>query len=361
MDTANLQFNIIYTPKTVAYLAPLVQSLLRHTNCRYRLVANACPADERAELQRLAATDDRLEYLLASEHEMLEHGKVLDWLHDQCSDEYFCFMDSDIVATRSYMEQLGAYIEQCDVFSSGHPLWYAPEDVILPANFRRWQGSYYTSTDGKTLGFTYFAVYRNALLTRVRNRWNVGFAYAYWDQQPPEIKQTLNRIGLRKIDYDTGKLLMGLMLAEGARFSAGELQGMQHLGGVSARAGDEPVFMYRGRLDKAACRLFGGALAAPLFRLADAWYGWRRPSPGLTAAQTRELPFKERRVMQSRARKRINTARYFTAYLHHLLHGTPEPAVPRLGYAPAEQRIRAAGKPLRDLYTSLGLTAARGA
>ncbi len=359
MNTADLQFNIIYTPKTVECLAPLVQSLLRWTNCRYRLVANACSADERLALQQLAATDDRLDYLLASENEMLEHGKVLNWLHDQCNDEYFCFMDSDIIATGPYMEQLSACVEQCDVFSSGHPLWYAEEDILLPVNFRRWQGSYCSATDGTTLGFTYFAVYRNDILTRVRNRWNVGFAYAYWDDQPAEVRQVLDGLGLRKIDYDTGKLLMSLMLAEGARFSAAELQGMQHLGGVSARAGDEPVFHYRGLLDKAACRLFGGSFAAPLFWLADAWLGWRYPSPGLTPAQTRQLPFAEKRIMQSRARKRVNTARYFTAYLQHLLQGTAPPEVPQLGHAPAEQRIRVAAGDLHTLFTELGLTAAR--
>lgn len=353
MNTADLQFNIIYTPNTVEYLSPLVHSLLKWTNCRYRLVANACSIEERRVLQELCRGDDRLEYLLASETEMLEHGKVLDWLQDQTDDEYFCFMDSDILATGSYMEQLGAYLNNCDVFSSGHPLWHAPEDITLPAHFQRWQGSYCASSDHKTLGFTYFAVYKNALLNQARRDTGVGFGYAYWSDIAPEHKKTLNRLGLRKIDYDTGKLLMALMLARGVRFQAAELKNMHHLGGVSARAGDEPAFFYRGRFDRVACRLFGGALAVPLLYLADSWYGARQPSPGLSAQQSRQLPFAERRIMQSRARKRVNTARYFHAYLHGLLHGTPLPEVPILGHPPAERRIADASRHLNSLFAEL--------
>lgn len=353
MNTADLQFNIIYTPNTVDYLAPLVHSLLRWTNCRYRLVANACNVEDRQKLQDLARSDERLDYLLASESEMLEHGKVLDWLQEQTDDEYFCFMDSDIIATGSYMEQLSAHIEACDVFSSGHPLWYAPEDITLPARFKRWQGSYCASTDNKTLGFTYFAVYRNALLTEVRKDTGVGFGYAYWSDIPAEHKQTLNRIGLRKIDYDTGKLLMALMLARGTRFRAAELKNMHHLGGVSARAGDEFTFFTRGKLDRLACRFLGGALAGPLLYLADTWYGLRTPSAGLTELQSRELPVAERRIMQSRARKRVNTARYFHAFLHSLLHKTEAPDVPVLGYQAAEERISQVSRDLRSLFDGL--------
>jgi len=353
MNTADLQFNIIYAPNTVDYLAPFVHSLLRWTNCRYRLVANACSIEDRQKLQDLAHTDDRLEYLLASDTEMLEHGKVLDWLQEQTDDEYFCFMDSDIMATGSCMEQLSAHIDACDVFSSGHPLWYAPEDITLPAHFRRWQGSYAASSDNKTLGFTYFAVYRNALLKEVRKETGVGFAYAYWADIPAEHKQSLNRIGLRKIDYDTGKLLMALMLARGTRFRAAELKNMHHLGGISARADDEFTFFARGKFDQLACRFLGGALAGPLLYLADTWYGLRTPSPGLTMTQSRELPMAERRIMQSRARKRVNTARYFHAFLHSLLYGTEPPDVPVLGYRPAEERISQASRSLRSLFDSL--------
>ncbi|MBT8421803.1 MAG: hypothetical protein HKN56_03575 [Gammaproteobacteria bacterium] len=353
MNTADLRFNIIYTPNTVDYLAPLVHSLLRWTNCQYRLVANACSISDRQTLQNLARSDDRLDYVLASDNEMLEHGKVLDWLQEQTDDEYFCFMDSDIIATGSYMEQLGAHIDACDVFSSGHPLWYAPEDITLPAHFKRWQGSYCASSDNKTLGFTYFAVYRNALLSEVRNETGVGFGYAYWSDIAPEHKQTLNKIGLRKIDYDTGKLLMALMLARGTRFRAAELQHMHHLGGVSARAGDEFTFYTRGKIDQLAYKFAGGALAGPLLRLADTWYGLRTTSAGLTPAQSRQLSIAERRIMQSRARKRVNTARYFHAFLHSLLHNTEAPDLPVLGYRPAEERIRQTSRDLRALFESL--------
>lgn len=353
MNTADLQFNIIYTPRTVRQLSPFVHSLLRWTNCRYRLVANACEPAERAQLQDLARSDPRLDYLLAAESEMLDHGSVLDWLQEQTDDEWLCFMDSDILATGSYMAELGRHLDECDVFTAGHPLWYAPEDVILPTRFRRWQGSYHASADGRQLGFTYFAVYRNELLSQVRARTGVGFRYRYWDDIDPAHRKMLRQRGLDKLDYDTGKLLMALMLAEGARLRTAELQHLCHLGGVSARADDEPAFWYRGRFDRLACRLFGGRLAGPLLYLADLWYGLRRVSPGLTPAQNRTLPIAERRVMQSRMRKRINTARYFNALFASLQDRTPAPALPVLGFRPAERRIARATRQVAALFARL--------
>jgi len=71
--------------------------------------------------------------------------------------------------------------------------------------------------------------------------------------------------------------------------------------------------------------------------------------------QSRQLPFAERRIMQSRARKRINTARYFNALLHHMLHGGAKPEVPILGYRPAEQRIADVSKHVQALFRELDL------
>lgn len=360
MNTADLQFNIIFTPQTVEHLAPFVDSLLTWTDCQYCLVANGCPAADRERLQSLCAGKERLSYLVVSADAMLDHGSALDWLQERTTGEWFCFMDSDILATGSYLRELSDHLDQCDVFSAGHPLWYAPEDIVLPRGFKRWQGSYCASAEGITLGFTYFAVYRNSVLTAARARTGVGFRYCFWDDIAPAHQTTLARAGLQQIDYDTGKLLMALMHAEGARFRAAELPHLHHLGGVSARAEDTPAFHYRGRFDRLACSLAGGRLARPLLHLADTWYGLKRISPGLSAEQNAELSVAERRIMQSRIRKRVNTARYFNALLHSLMAGTDEPEPPILGYGPAEQRIRAASVHVRDLYRRLGLSGTSG-
>jgi|ETNmetMinimDraft_15_1059895.scaffolds.fasta_scaffold47541_2 hypothetical protein len=67
--------------------------------------------------------------MVASEDEMLEHGIILDWAHERTDESWFCFMDSDILTTGPCNEAIAKHLEQCDVFSSGHPLWHAPEDI----------------------------------------------------------------------------------------------------------------------------------------------------------------------------------------------------------------------------------------
>lgn len=350
MNTADLQFHIIYTPDTVEQLAPFISSLLKFSDCRYQLSSNGCPPAEAAALRNFCGQHSRLSYRQLSADVVLDHGSALDLLHDDCSDEWFCFMDSDILATGSFAKTLQHHLDDCDVFSSGQPLWHAPEDIFLPPHFRRWQGSYGATTDNITLGFTYFAVYRNAELAKVRAATEVGFGYCYWDNISPVHQAMLQRIGLDKIDYDTGKLLMALMHAAGLRLRTAEIDTLVHLGGVSALAGDSPDYYYRGRLDRLACTLLDGALAKPLFFAADFWHGLALPSPGLSATQSAQLTVGERRVMQSRRRKRINTARYFTALMHSLKHGTNQPQIPRLGFQPAEARIAAASKHVSRLF-----------
>ena len=71
MKTAELQFNVIYTPGTVRYLTPFIASLLRWSDCRYRLVANGCSDDEVKLLSAVADLDDRLELLVMPEKRMV--------------------------------------------------------------------------------------------------------------------------------------------------------------------------------------------------------------------------------------------------------------------------------------------------
>jgi len=350
MNTARLQFNIIYTPNTVTYLVPLVHSLLAHSDCSFQLVSNGCGPAETELLQRFCAQEPRLAYCQLAATDTLEHGTALDLLHEKCSADWFCFMDSDVFATGAFGESVREQLADCDVFSSGHPVWHAPEDITLPTNFRRWQGSYCASASGVTLGFSYFAAYRNAALHRVRAATNVGFGYRYWDDIAPELRAELQALALDKTDYDTGKLLLALMHARGLRLRTARLPTLVHLGGVSALADDRGAPRRRSPLDAIARQLASTGLARPLYYLADLLRGLRHPSPGLSAAQTAKLPLRERRSMQTRRRKRASTARYFTALLRSLQDDAPSPLLPTLGYRPAEQRVARAAAELRKLH-----------
>ena len=117
---------------------------------------------------------------------------------------------------------------------------------------------------------------------------------------------------------------MSLMHLRGARFCVAELPQLIHLGGFSARAEDEPADYYRGLPDRIAAA-FGRRAAQHLLYLADSWYAIRRMSPGVTAAESRVMPFSERRILEGRIRKRLGTARYFRKLLQNLLTDASRP------------------------------------
>jgi len=350
MNTSELQFNIIFTPHTVRYLGPFVHSLLKWSTCDYRIVNNGCGSDEQKLLQELCATSDRLEYLNMSEDEMIQHGIALNWLLERTASPWFCFIDSDILATGPFLEDIAAELENADVFSTGHPLWHSPADIVLPPSFQRLHGIHFATTDDKVLSGTYFAVYRKEVLEEAMQSTGVDLRIYRWDDVPERHHAALRQAGLVKLEYDTGMLLTSLMYAQNVRFAVRDLEQICHLGGFSSRAGDEPAYYYRGTIDRIAVRFLGGLFSTPLLYLADCWYAIRRPSPGVSAAESRSMPFAERRLLEGRIRKRRNTARYFKAVMNHFMAGETPPPVPALGHGPAEDRLAKGAHALISLY-----------
>lgn len=360
MQTADLTFHIIFSPRTARYLTPFIASLLKWSDCRYRIVANACTPDEVALLEQLCADEERLEFLMFSETELIEHGKTLSWLQKRCTDPYFCFMDSDIIATGPFMDQVGARLEHCDVLCSGAPIWHAPEDLIVPTAFRRIQGSHLETDTGQCVASSYYVIFDNAKLNAALAVDGVDFPIAHFEDLPGSVQDTLRNVQLKKIDYDTCKIIVGQMIEQGAKFEYLWLDNLIHIGGFSDKAGDGLPFVYRGLADRLAVKLGLGPLIKLTMYLADVWYGWRMPAWGLTPELHAQISLKEKRILASRHRKRLNTARYFNIFMRSLMDGIDTPPLPVLGYAPAEQRIAAASEHIRALFEDLGIKAEPG-
>jgi hypothetical protein len=365
MNTAELQFNIIYTPGTARHLCMFVPSLLEWMDSSFRLVSNGCSPEEIKAMRELCASDDRLEFVVMSEEGMIHHGEAINWLyeHRDRDAKWFCYMDSDIIATGPLAEEISVHLDKCDVFSTGLPLWHAPEDTTLPRSFRRMQGTHIWTGDGDCIACDYIAIFNNELLTRMMEETGIGFQYYHWDGIPAETQQVLRDMHMDKIDYDTGKVITPLLIHEGARVVYEDLKNLRHLGGFSGSSSqgashgygvpmtiaEDVAFIYRGRLDHFAVGFLGGFLARPLLYLADIWYGLRRMPPGLTPAEHETMPFAEKRISESRLRKRLNTGRYFNVMMRAVLEGTEPPGYPLLGHRPAELRLVAAAECIREI------------
>jgi hypothetical protein len=78
MNTADLRFNIFFTPDTAEYLDLFIDTLLEWSDSRYRIVSNGCSEADCQLFSAICAADARLDFLAYSDNTMVEHGLVLD-------------------------------------------------------------------------------------------------------------------------------------------------------------------------------------------------------------------------------------------------------------------------------------------
>jgi len=345
MDTTRLQFNIIYTPETVRYLTPFVTTLLRWSDCHYRLIANGCREHEVALLQRVAELDPRLELLVMPGERMIPHGDMLNFLQKREQSTRFCFMDSDVLATGPFIDEFRADIETSDCFSSCLPLWHNDEDIVIPHWLNHMHGIHAYTPDGRTIACDYFVVYDNDKLSQVMQESDVNMAVTGWQTLPEDARATLVSMGQRKKDYDTGKVPTLLMSARGDTITYRGSDKLQHIGGFTEVGARQGALLYsRGMLDRLVSRV-PGRPGNSLIRAADHWYARRAGDPQKSAA--------ERRLLAGRIRRRTSTARYFYLLLVGLMDDMPVPDVPRLGDPTAEHRIRAVSEEIRELIAGV--------
>jgi hypothetical protein len=345
MQSADLQFNIIYTPGSVRYLTPFVTTLLEWSDCRYRLVANGCSPAECELLQAICALSDRLELLIMPEQRMVPHGEALNFLHARTDADYFCFMDSDILATGPFLDDFRTELEQADLFSSGLPLWHNESDITIPQHFRHMHGIHAYTDTGLTIACDYFVVYDNKAFVAARAATGADLAVCGWHQIAPDNQQAIQKLGQQRADYDSGKVLTLLMAARGARIRFRQSDKLQHIGGFT-EAGVRPgALLYsRGRLDELACAL-PYSMSRALLAFADGWYAWRRGPADNSRSENFSLA--------SRIRRRSTTARYFYLLIVGLMDDKPVPQVPRLGDRVAEQRLATISSAIRELIATV--------
>jgi hypothetical protein len=331
VKTSDLQFNIIYTPGTVVYLTPFVTTLLEWSDCRFRLVANGCSTEECQLLESITALDERLELLVMPEQRMVPHGETLDFLHARTDSDWFCFMDSDILAVGPFLNDFAEDLQKAEVFSSCLPLWHNLKDITIPDSFRHMHGIHAYTGNGMTIACDYFVIYNNKAFTEAREATGVGLTVCAWDDLAEPNQDALSRQGQVKSDFDSGKVLTMLMADRGARVRYKQSDNLKHIGGFTEAGAIEGAILYtRGSLDNLANKL-PGALSRAVFHFADLWYS--------TLRGRRDNSVKENLSLASRLRRRNVTARYFYLLLIGLMHDRPVPEVPKLADVLAEQRM----------------------
>jgi hypothetical protein len=321
-----LKFNIAYVPGTVLYLRLLVFSLLKWSNCSFRLVANACSPQEVRLLKELCHKSTRLEFLTAPSKMVMRYGELLNYLHSLEHSDYFCFLDSDILATGDFVSEMLPYLDRYAAVFSASPIWCAEEPPIVPADLAKMPGYFSKTSDGLCIGNTCFAIYDNRVLIPFLQTTDVTFQLYQWPDIPGPYQSQLLSMGLKKRAYDNGRVLNILLAARGNRLAFVDSPSLQHIGGFSGRIAKRKR---RGWVKRLRRRARSG----------------RRQ--GVAAGD------KFMAIRANRAYKKP-TALYFNELLRSLFEGAPPPPIPHLGNPDLEERIESVTANLVSLYEEFG-------
>jgi hypothetical protein len=325
-DVMELKFNIAYVPGTVRYLRLLVFSLLKWSDCSFRLVANACSPQEVRLLRDLCHKSSRLELLAAPSKTVLPYGEMLNYLHSLEHSDYFCFLDSDILATGDFVSEMLPYLGRYAAVFSASPIWCADEPPVVPADLARIPGYINQTAEGLCIGNTCFAIYDNRVLTPFLQTTDVTFQLYQWPDIPGPYQSQLLSMGLKKRAYDNGRVLNILLAARGNRLIFVDSPSLQHIGGFSGRIA-------------------------------------KRKRRGLVKRLRRSIRSRQRQSVEARDRLtpvrakreyKAPTRLYFNELLRSLFEHAPLPPIPELGNRDLEERIESVTANLISLYEEFG-------
>lgn len=228
-----LTINVIYVKGTVKLLLPFLSSLLQYSDCHFRLISNACTADEEEDLTKFAASENRCFFYSLNTERILLHHEVLHRILPEETSPWFAFMDSDIIATGEFLPQLNEALINRQAVFTGLPLWHENTEMKMPKSFKIMGGRYFMSHNDHLLGLSYMAIYKTESLKRFIETSGIDFRRYYWKEIPVKYQKVINELGLRKHLYDTAKVLNIIWQQEGAAMAYKEVNTLIHLGGVS--------------------------------------------------------------------------------------------------------------------------------
>jgi hypothetical protein len=329
-----LTFHIVYVPGSVAYLLFFVESLLRWSDCSFRLVANGCDEKELRLLHDFCRHSSRLEFLQIPTNRPLTHHDALNYLQARTREETFCFMDSDIFASGPFMDEIIPFLNTYTSIFAGAPLWCRSDDQVLRPDVNVVCGEHNRTQAGLLLGGTFFAIYDNRVLTDFIHTTGVGFEMRGWQQIPQTLQPWCAAQGLAGTGYwfDTGKALNLGLLQQGHALAVLDSPDLYHLGGLS--------FIAR-RSWHDAQKGVRGPWGTFYRTLRAAYVGLRRRVHNDPVYRSSKLPF---------GRRRRRYGPYFSNLLTALIDGKELPALPAEDDPAVRRRAQYATQQIQMLY-----------
>ncbi len=244
-----MRVNIIYMPGTFKLLSVFLLSLLEHSSsCRFHLVSNGSEEEELRLIQGFCGRYPRLSREVVATGTPMAHGEVLSLLQEKEESSVFAFMDSDILATAPFLEDLLTAARSADAVFSCTPFWAAEGALRASRESMVLSGVFNELADGTCVGGSYFAIYDNQKLSQCRAETTVDLGLYLWRQIPRWLRSELRTAGKVKGIYDTGKLANILLGHRGAALTFRISPSLFHVGGISLVASPRIETRLRTRL-----------------------------------------------------------------------------------------------------------------
>jgi len=310
---ADLVFNVVWTGVTFPTMRYFVQSLMAHTEARFRFVANQCAPDQVEAMERFRSLhpEQVVEVLDVSPDVLESHGFCLEAVRRQRADgDWFSLVDPDIKAVGPFVADLAADLADADVVTSGTEVW--TDSNVVPAGHPGVAGEHFFTPDGFVFGSPHLAIYRRSVLDATIDRWGIYFGSAGPDLSDP-IRSLLAERGALYHVYDTAKVVNAMIQVDGGTLTHREIGSILHIGGLAHYV--SPEFYIEG----------------PDGQLEPEWTRWRT----------------------SESERRHAVTRFTAAVLQAAQRGQPPPAVPDDVDAPMASkltRVRAEIVDLVDRY-----------
>jgi hypothetical protein len=203
-----------------------------NTSFDVNVIANGCDEDEIRIIEQLVAlADERFTFQVFSRMGMERHYVVLDKLQEEENGDLFGFLDSDIMFFGDPTEDLLELLNNNAAIFSGRPIW--EENVVLPSGRDKAAGRYMLDSKNYCIGGTYFALYKNEVITNIKLKDGVGFSNYWRKDLPKDILDKLIMEGQNYVRYDNGKVLNILMQHYGEECVYWESDQLIHAGGIS--------------------------------------------------------------------------------------------------------------------------------
>jgi hypothetical protein len=312
---ADVVLNVVWTGTVFTYLRLFVASQIDRSEARFRFIANGCPPEQVALMERFAAAcpDRVVEVVDVSPDAMIAHGVALDRVRAVRDDgELWCLIDPDIKAGAPFVGEFLALLDDHDAVTSGTEVW--SDDNVVPVDHPGVAGEFFYDRDGFVFGSPHLALYRRDALDETCARWGVGLGSA-GPELRDDTKARLAEMGHgHYIVFDTAKIVNTLLQGDGHPLVHRDLPQLVHIGGLAHY------------------------LSPPAYRTTESG----EVEPDWTRFE----------IMTARHEVTRHTART----LRHLLDGEPEPPLPEGLDEGMEAKLRLVHQEVVDLVERYGRT-----